>query len=100
MSLKKILREDLDVFFNDEEFAEEVIYYLGATSTSVVVQFFDEESDLGDSLLRKMVVKVDDLPSISREGYFLINGAKYGIIDFFPDEQNLIYNVLTQKGMK
>jgi hypothetical protein len=100
MSLKTILEEDLVTFFNIDEFAEEVIYYLGAVSTPVVIQFFDEESDLGDSMFRKILVKVADLPTLSREGYFLIGGEKYGVIDFFPDEQNLINNVLTQKGMK
>jgi hypothetical protein len=36
---------------------------------------------------------------MSKNGYFLINGDKYGIVDFNPDEQDLLWNVLTQKGM-
>ncbi len=100
MTFKNSLELDLDTFFNVDEFAQEVKYYLGATSTSVVVQFFDEESDLGDSMLRKLVVKVSSLPDLSTDGYFLIGGEKYGVVDFMPDEQNLIFNVITQRGME
>ena len=100
MSLKTYLESDLDTFFNVDEFAEEVDYYLGSTVTKVVVQFFDEESDLGDSLYRKLIVRVSELPSLSKEGYFAINGGDYKVLDFIPDEQNLIFNVITRKGME
>ena len=100
MSLKTYLESDLDTFFNVDEFAEEVDYYLGSTVTKVVVQFFDEESDLGDSLYRKLIVRVSQLPSLSKDGYFAINGDDYKVLDFIPDEQNLIFNVITKKGME
>lgn len=100
MSLKQYLKSDLDVFFNIGEFAEEVKYYLGGTSTDVEVQFFDEESDLGDSMLRKLIVRYDDLPNLSKDGIFLINDDKYGVLDFMPDEERLLWNVILQKGMK
>ena len=100
MSLKTYLKSDLDTFLNVDDFGEEVDYYLGSVTTKVVVQFFDEESDLGDSLYRKLIVRVDDMPSMSKDGYFAINGDDYKVIDFIADEQNLIFNVITQKGMR
>ena len=100
MSLKKHLKNDLNVFFSIDEFAQDVSYYLGAVSTTVRVQFFDEESDLGDSMMRKMVFKKDDLPNISKSGFFLIDTKKYGIIDFRADEENLIMQVILQKAMR
>jgi len=100
MSFKDQLKLDLDVFFNIDEFAVEVIYHLGKTSTPVTVQFFDEESGLGDSVLRKLIVKHDDLPTLSKDGYFMINEVKYGVVDFIPDEEKLIFNVILRKGMR
>ena len=100
MSLKQNLKDDLKTFFNETEFAEEVVYHDGATSTTVIVQFFDEESDLGDSIFRKLIVEVSELPNLSNNGYFTIGGGDYAVIDFVPDEQNLIFNVITQKGME
>jgi len=100
MTLKSSLKKDLEVFFNVDEFADKVSYFIGSTSTDVTVQFYDEESAMGDTLLRKMVIPIDEIPNLSRDGYFIIGGNKYGVIDFFPDEQNLIFNVITQKGMK
>lgn len=98
MSLKTSLSKDLEVFFNLDDFAEEVDYRLGSNTTKVVVQFFDEESDLGNSIFRKMIVRVEDLPSLSKEGYFAINGEDYKVLDFIPDEQNLIFNVVTRRA--
>lgn len=100
MTFKNQLKSDLDTFLNDEEFAEEVFYFNGSTSTKVTVQFFDEESDLGDSMMRKLVCRVEDLPNISKDGYFLIQTVKFGILDFRPDEENRLQQVLLQKGMK
>ena len=99
MTFQEAINQDLAVFFNTGEFAREVDYFLGSVSNKVVVQFFDEESDLGDSMMRKLVVKLDDIPNISRNGYFIIDGEKYGVIDFMPDEQGLIQQVILQKGM-
>ncbi len=99
MSLRDNLEKDLDVWFNVDEFARRVRFYVGTSSTEVAVQFFDEESDLGDSMMRKLIVKKSDLQNISKDGYFLIDGVRYGVVDYIPDEENLIYNVLLQKGM-
>ena len=100
MSFKNLLKSDLDVFLNEDEFAQEVYYFLGSSSTKVTVQFFDEESDLGDSMMRKLICRITDLPNISKENsYFLINTVKYGILDFNPDEENVMLYVLLQKGM-
>ena len=101
MNFKSQLKSDFEtVFLNKDEFAQEVKYYLGSTSTTVTVQHFDEESDLGDSMMKKMVCKVDDLPNLSEDGYFLIDTVKYGILDFRPDEENVMMQILLQKGMK
>ncbi len=100
MSLKTYLKSDLDTFFNLDEFAQDVTYYLGSISSEVTVQFFDEESDLGDSMMRKLICRVSDVPSLSKDGYFIINGIKYGVIDFMPDEEGLIQQVILQKSMK
>lgn len=97
---KNQLKNDLSVFFNDEEFAQEVKYYLGSVSTSVTVQFFDTESDLGDSMMLKMICRLTDLPSLSKDGYFLIETVKYGVLDFRPDDENLLMQIVLQKGMK
>jgi hypothetical protein len=100
MTFKEQLADDLSVWLNVDEFAEEIDYVdaVGLV-TKVVVQFFDDESDLGDSMFRKLIARKTDLPTMSKNGYFLINGDKYGIVDFNPDEQDLLWNVLTQKGM-
>lgn len=100
MSLKSYLKSDLDTFFNVEEFGQTVDFYIGSTSTSVDVQFFDQESDLGDSMFKKMVMRVGDLPNISKQGYFIINNEKFGVVDFRPDEENLILQILLQKAKK
>jgi len=100
MSLKTQLKNDLAVFFNIDEFAYTVEYHQdGNIAIPVAVQFFDEESDLGDSMMRRLSVPVDKLPTLSRRGYFAINGDKYGVVDFMPDEEGLIFNVILQKGM-
>ena len=100
MGFKDYLKSDLDTFLNVDEFAEEVKYHFKGTTTEVVVQFFDEESDLGDSMFRKIIVKVDDMPTMSNEGYFLIDNVQYGIISFYKDSQGLLYQILTQEGTK
>ena len=100
MSFKNQLKIDLDEFLNDAEFAQEVKYYLGAVSTSVTVQFFDDESDVADTLIRKMLCRIDSLPSLSKDGYFLIDTIKYGVIDFKPDEEEVLMQIILQKGMK
>jgi len=97
MSLKTQIASDLDTFFNIGEFAEEVEYSDGVNSSTVTVQFFDEESDLGDTMMRKLILKKEDLLTLSKDGYFIINSTKYGVIDFMPDEQMLIQQVILQK---
>ena len=97
MSLKDNLEADLGTFFNVDDFAVEVEYRLHSDSTKVVVQFFDIESDLGDSMMVKLIARVSDLPNISKDGYFLLRGDKYGVIDFTPDEQGIVLNALLQK---
>ena len=97
---KTQLKTDLDEFLDDEVFAQEVEYYLGSVSASVTVQFFDTESNLGDSMLLKMICRLTDLPNLSKDGYFLINTVKYGILDFRPDEENVLMQIILQKGMK
>ena len=97
MGFKDQLKVDLDVFFDIDEFAVEVVYHLGKITTPVTVQFFDEESGLGDSLIRKLIVKYHDLPTLSKDGYFMIDEVKYGVIDFIPDEEKLIFNVILRK---
>ena len=99
MSFKDQLETDLAVFFNTDEYAVDVTYHHSGVTTTVTVQFFDDESDMGDSMMRKLIAKVTDVPTISKSGYFLINGDKYGVIDFKPDEQGLIMQILLQKGM-
>jgi len=100
MSLKDYLAKDLEAFFSLNEFAQKVTYYLGAIPVDVDVQFFDQESDLGDSMMRKLVIKKADLPNLSKDGYFIINEVKYGVVDFMPDEENLIQQVILQREMK
>jgi len=100
MNFKEHIKADLEVFFNTDEFAQEVKYYLGTRSTKVTVQFFDQESELGDSMMRKIIFKKEDLPNISKDGSFLIDTIKYGIIDFRPDEENLLMQVILQKAMR
>lgn len=100
MSLKKNLKSDLAIFFTDDEFAEEVEYNLGTDSYPVTVQFFDEESALGDTMLRKVIAKFDEIQNISKDGYFRINGDKYGVISFMPDEQKLIQQIILRKETK
>ena len=100
MTLKNQLKSDLNEFFNEDDFAEEVKYYLGSVSSSVTVQFFDQESDLGDSMMRKMLCRVNDLPNLSKDGYFIIGVTKFGVIDFRPDEENVLMQIILQKGMK
>ena len=100
MDFKSYLESDLAVFLNTEEFAYTVEYHVGTDPVvEVEVQFFDEESDLGDSMMRKLVARVSDVPTISKNGFFMVEGDKYGIIDFRPDEENLILQVLLQKAM-
>jgi hypothetical protein len=97
MTFKDNLVQDLDTFFNIDEFAEEVEYRLLSDSTLVVVQFFEIESDLGDSMMVKLIARVGDIPNISKDGYFVINSEIFGVIDFSPDDQNIVLNVLLQK---
>lgn len=98
MSLKKLMKEDLSIFFNEDEFGQEVSYYQGSSSTKLFVQFFDEDAETTSSLLRKMIFPETALPNLSTSGYFLIEGVKYGIIDFDLDEQSLLMQVILQKG--
>tara|TARA_R110000772_G_C13138329_1_gene423695 strand:- start:408 stop:665 length:258 start_codon:yes stop_codon:yes gene_type:complete len=83
-----------------DEFAEEVLYFDGSTSTTVTVQFFDQESDVADVSMRKLVCAFSDLPNLSTSGYFLINTIKYGVLDFMPDEENVMMQVILQEGMR
>ncbi len=51
-------------------------------------------------MMRKMVLRYDDLPNLSKSGYFVIDSEKYGVLDFVPDEERLVWNIILQKGMK
>lgn len=96
MTFKDQLKQDLSVFFNPDEFGTVVEYHLNGNHTNVPVQFFDEESELGDSRLRKMVFDINELPNISKNGYFIIGSDKYGVVDFKPDEEELLMQVILQ----
>ena len=97
MSFQSQLKSDLAVFLNGDEFAYEVEYILNTTSTLLTVQFFDDESDVADTMVRKIVADYDDIPTISRSGYFVIDGDKYGVLDFRLDEEQLIMQIVLQK---
>lgn len=99
MTFKNQLKSDFEnTFLNVDEFAEEVEYFDGTNSVTVKAQFFDAESDLGKSMMLKMVCRVEDLPNISKKGYFLVNTVKFGVLDFTPDEENIIMQILLQEG--
>lgn len=98
MSFKDDMKNDLSEFLNEDEFAEEVHYFLGSVSAKVVVQFFDEESNLGNSLVRKVILRVSDLPNLSNEGIFKMKDGSYKVLSFIKEESGLIFNIITQKG--
>lgn len=101
MSFKDQVKRDLEtVFFNNsDEFEQEVSYFDGADSTTLIVQMINEESDLVPHILRHISFPVDRLLGLSKSGYFTIDGEKYGVLDFYPDEEGLIMHVMTQKGL-
>lgn len=100
MNFKDDLLDDLQVFFDTDEFGQVVSYYINEDEPiTFSSQLFDDESELTDTMVSKMVYNKDYLPNISKEGFFVINNNKYGILAFTLDEEKLLMQVMLQKGM-
>jgi len=102
MNFKDVLDSDLDTLLDTDEFAQSIEYRYGTeTPLNVNAQVFDEASDIGDSVMRIIIVRMSDIPTIStRLSSFLINGEVYGVISYTADEHNLLYTILTQRSMR
>jgi len=96
------MRTDIaDIFMNTEAFAVELSFYQSKNHQPVAIkaQHFDDESDMGSVLLKRIVCSYDDISQIlSTDGYFIIDGDKYGVKSYESDEHHLMMYILAQKG--
>ena len=88
MTLKEQIKSDLkDVFLNTDEFANEVIWvHNGIQSQPLSAQAFDEFQDFRSPTYRRLFMAYEDVVGIAKNDYFLINGKRYGVVDFNIDE--------------
>jgi len=89
MSLKEQIVEDvLNVFQNEDEFAETITYHVKATNTdlqivAIVFQDTDDEEprDLGTNrvISSRLFISLADVPNPVIEDWIVIDGLKYHI---------------------
>jgi len=94
MSFKDQLQQDLDVFFNDEEFTDKALLESGET----ISVYFDEKDDVVfdsglDSDVSASVVsvtcKADDVASLVHGDSVIVNNMTYYIIDMDPPQSGV-----------
>ncbi|OCL85741.1 hypothetical protein AAX26_01808 [Aliarcobacter thereius] len=86
MSLKDILKADLKVFYNSDEFAKECIY----KDKKVSVLFAKNDMDIFDSNLERITAKADDFEDIEEGNFLKIEGKKYTIFNYSLEERGQI----------
>ena len=94
MSFKDQLQQDLDVFFNDEEFTDEALLESGET----VSVYFDEKDDVVfdsgldsdvSASVPSITCKADDVSSLVHGDSIIVNNMTYYVIDMDPPQSGV-----------
>ena len=98
MTFKEDLTTDLDVFFNNEEFAVDVLY-----KAATIQGIFDDEfvtsvaGEYGvESSVPQVLVKTSDVPTPIPDELMTINSVVYKILNGNPDGTGLTVILLTR----
>lgn len=94
MSFKEQLNQDLDVFFNDEEFTDSALLESG----EVISVYFDEKDDVVfdtgldsdvSASVPSVTCKAGDVASLSHGESVIVNNMTYYIIDMDPPQSGV-----------
>ena len=89
MSFKQMMSDDLDIFYDSDEFAESA-YFNGASEPITVLPVDDIEVSSSDH--RVISAKVSDVAGIAEGNTFLIDETSYQVSNFdYKDSTNLEY---------
>ena len=97
-SLKSLIQSDLKVvFMNEAEFAGEVSFFHNSIETPVTIQLFEEFQDFRTPTYFRLWCDLSDIPNITINDYFVINGKKYSVVSFVIDEMGNGLTVFSNK---
>ena len=94
MSFKEQLNQDLDVFFNTDEFADTALLESGA----VVFVYFDEKDDVVfdtgldsdvSASVPSVTCKASDVTTMSHGESVIVNNMTYYVIDMDPPQSGV-----------
>ena len=94
MSFKEQLNQDLDVFFNTDEFADTALLESGA----VVSVYFDEKDDVVfdtgldsdvSASVPSVTCKASDVATMSHGESIIVNNMTYYVIDMDPPQSGV-----------
>ena len=96
MDFATLVQNDVkDIFL--KEFSQTAIFKSSTTLKEITVQFFEQSLDSMDTTYFHAWCSYDEVKSVNKNDTLEINGIKYGIVDFSPDEFQSGINMFLQK---
>lgn len=98
MSLKDDMEDDLDDFFDTDEFAEEIVYVTGAKTISAIIDYTGdpEMSGVNSSTQASITVKKSDVPDIEVMHEFNFDGHLW-IVDRIVQGDRYTMNMIVRR---
>ena len=96
MDFATLVQNDVkDIFL--KEFSQTAIFKSSTTLKEITVQFFEQSLDSMDTTFFHAWCSYAEVKSVAKNDTLEINGIKYGIVDFSPDEFQSGINMFLQK---
>lgn len=98
MTLRDQIASDLEpVFMNKNEFAKPASFFHSGIKTDLTLQLFEQLQDFRTPTFFRIWCSITSLPDIVENDYFLIDGVKYGVVSFVPDEAGTGLTIFANK---
>jgi hypothetical protein len=97
-TFKDDLTNDLDIFFNSEEFAVDVTYNAATIQGIFDAEFSSAvEGEMGvESTVPQVLLKTSDVPSVAHNETMTINSVVYKVIGIQPDGTGMTLILLSE----
>lgn len=96
MDFADLVKNDVkDIFL--QEFSQTAIFKSSTTLKEITVQFFEQSLDQLDTTFYHAWCSYAEVKSVEKNDTLEIDGIKYGIVDFAPDEFQSGVNLFLQK---
>ena len=88
-NFKDMMAQDMKDTFLNGDFTVQAIYQVGNDPKEITVQFFKDSLDKMETLYSHIWCNFEDVPYLQKNEQFIIDGVKYGVVDFAVDEHGI-----------